>query len=74
MKKIFCIIVIMMLLLVTLGCDSYTEIQIIPSNMAQTVCIELPQYDLSENAPYEIFYTENGCDVVIHFSKAEVQK
>jgi len=68
MKKILCVIGLMLLLLLILGCDSYTQISVYPSDSSNILNIDLPGHTLNENSPYEIIYTDDGCDVIIHFT------
>jgi len=70
MKKILCIAALLLILPMVLGCDdNYTEIYIYPSSESNAVRIDLPGHDLDKSSPYEIIYTDDGCDVIIHFIK-----
>jgi len=73
MKKAFCICTLMVLLLMVLGCDDITQIRV-TQNSGRIVSVDLPGHELNKECPYDIIYTDNGCDVIVHFTKTEELK
>ena len=72
MKKILCVILLAVTIPMTLACDEYyTEIHIV--NNGWTYSIDLPAQSLNEQTPYEIIYTDDGCDVIIHFNNNQTK-
>lgn len=71
MKKFLCVIT-SLLVSTTFGCNEYTSssVTIYPKGESTSVHIDLPGHTLDKGSPYEIFYSEDGCDVIIHFTKS----
>ena len=47
-----------------------SSVTIYPKGESTSVHIDLPGHTLDKGSPYEIFYSEDGCDVIIHFTKS----
>jgi len=72
MKKIFCAIGLLVVILSILGCDENidSEIRVLYGERGG-ISIEVPEKTLVREHPYDIVYTDDGCDVIIHFTKAK---
>ena len=55
MKKILCLVGLILLLLMVLGCDDYTQIVIYPSDSSNTVHIDLPGHNLNKTRRMKSF-------------------
>jgi len=54
-----------------MGIDSYIRVSY---GDYGSMSIEVPAKELVKDHPYDLVYTENGCDVIVHFRNGGANK
>lgn len=76
MKRAISFIVVLLMILTLTGCGRYqTDVRVITGWFRwENLHIDMNEYDLIQNHPYDIIETERGADLVLHFEWPEVSQ